>query len=148
MLKQLHTLLKKVINGGVNHSENDVESMHLAIAALLCQVSSADHHSDEKEEIAKLQLLSKLFDINDEQAKTLLASAKEKSKASTSLYEFTTKLRALMPDERFNLIKAMWAVAYADGVVDPIEESIIRQAADLLYLSHSEFIRAKLAAAK
>jgi uncharacterized tellurite resistance protein B-like protein len=39
----------------------------------------------------------------------------------------------------------MWEVAYADGRLDRYEEHMIRQVADLLYLSHSDFIRTKLA---
>ena len=38
----------------------------------------------------------------------------------------------------------MWQVAYADDHLDPIEEAVIRKVAELLYVNHSEFIRAKL----
>ncbi|KAB2823470.1 TerB family tellurite resistance protein [Aliivibrio finisterrensis] len=147
MFKKLSTLLKKVMHEASDGSAGEVASMHLAMASLLCEVSGADHQNDEREDNAKLQLLSKLFDINDEQAKSLLLEATAKSKASTSLYEFTTKLRALMPNERYDLIEAMWTVAYADGVIEPMEEAVIRQVSDLIYLDHLEFIRAKLAAA-
>ena len=41
----------------------------------------------------------------------------------------------------------MWQVAYADNVLDPIEEAIIRKVAELLYVNHSDFIRAKLSVA-
>lgn len=40
----------------------------------------------------------------------------------------------------------MWVIAFADGVLDPIEESVIRKVAELIYLDHNEFIRAKLEA--
>jgi uncharacterized tellurite resistance protein B-like protein len=39
----------------------------------------------------------------------------------------------------------MWEVAYADGRVDRYEDHMIRKVADLLYLSHNDFIRMKLA---
>ena len=38
----------------------------------------------------------------------------------------------------------MWAVAHADNEVHPHEEYVIRKVADLLYVSHSDFIRGKL----
>ncbi|PLX59248.1 MAG: hypothetical protein C0632_14120, partial [Vibrio alginolyticus] len=44
----------------------------------------------------------------------------------------------------YNLIKSMWEVAYADGEIDPLEDAVIRKTAELLYVDHSEFIRAKL----
>ncbi len=45
---------------------------------------------------------------------------------------------------RFELIKAMWEVAHADGEIDPLEDSVIRKTSELLYVDHHEFIRAKL----
>lgn len=146
MFKKLQTLLRKVMHDGADSGATDIASMHLAMASLLCEVSRADHQSDQREDEAKLQLLMKLLDINKEQAQQLLIQAISKSKASVSLYEFTTKLRELMPQERYELIEAMWSVAYADGVIEPMEEAVIRQVADLIYLNHLEFIRAKLSA--
>ena len=32
----------------------------------------------------------------------------------------------------------------ADGEIDPMEEAVIRKTAELLYVDHSAFIRAKL----
>ncbi|OCH12152.1 MULTISPECIES: TerB family tellurite resistance protein [unclassified Aliivibrio] len=147
MFKKLQILLRKLMHDGEESGATDIASMNLAMASLLCEVSRADHQSDQREDDAKLQLLIKLLDINEEQAQQLLIQAISKSKASVSLYEFTTKLRALMPQERYALIEAMWSVAYADGVIEPMEEVVIRQVADLIYLDHLEFIRAKLSAA-
>lgn len=40
-------------------------------------------------------------------------------------------------------MKAMWEMAYADGNLDKYEDYIIRKVADLIYVPHTEFIRAK-----
>jgi uncharacterized tellurite resistance protein B-like protein len=40
-------------------------------------------------------------------------------------------------------MKAMWEMAYADGDLDKYEDYIIRKVADLIYVPHTEFIRAK-----
>jgi uncharacterized tellurite resistance protein B-like protein len=40
----------------------------------------------------------------------------------------------------------MWELAYADAELDKYEEYVIRKVADLIYVSHSEFIRAKTVA--
>jgi uncharacterized tellurite resistance protein B-like protein len=37
----------------------------------------------------------------------------------------------------------MWELAFADGDLSKYEEYVIRKVADLIYVSHSEFIRAK-----
>ncbi|PSU50286.1 hypothetical protein C9J12_06025 [Photobacterium frigidiphilum] len=146
MFKQLRTLFRQVMHEGSDGGAIDTPTMNLAMASLLCEVANADHQVDPREEAAKVQLLIKLLDIDERRAIDLLAEAMVRSEKSVSLYEFTTKLRELIPEERFQLIEAMWQVAYADGIIEPMEEAVIRQVAELIYLDHSEFIRAKLSA--
>ena len=40
----------------------------------------------------------------------------------------------------------MWKIAYADGNIDKFEEHIIRKVSNLIYVSHSDFIKAKISA--
>lgn len=146
MFRQLRTLFRQLMNEGTDGGAVDTPSMNLAMASLLCEVSNADHEIDPREEAAKVHLLINLLEISEQQASDLLKQAHIHSKESVSLYEFTTKLRSLMPEQRYQLIEAMWQVAYADGVIDPLEEAVIRQVSELIYVDHSEFIRAKLSA--
>ncbi len=144
MFSSLKNLFEQLLTNGQpsTHNEQDV---NLAIAALLCQVSQADHQIDEQEAQAQCHLLQQLLTINQTEAKQLIQQAESRSQHAASLYEFTDQLRQLSAQTRFELIHAMWQVAYADHQLDPIEEAIIRKAAELLYVSHSDFIRAKLA---
>lgn len=143
MLNSITKLFKQLLEGEDLGSQNQTDP-NLAIASLLCEVAGADSQVDEKETEAKLKLISKLLELDETSAKTLLARANAKSSQSASLYEFTTQLRELSQETRFELIKAMWEVANADGEIDPLEDSVIRKTAELLYVDHSEFIRAKL----
>lgn len=145
MIQSLKSFFNQIVDGNVQ--ENQSVDTNLAIAALLCQVSQADHSVDEKEEAAKIQMLGKLLILTEADAKALLQEATLRSENSASLYEFTDQLRDLEHQQRFELIQSMWQVAYADNVLDPIEEAIIRKVAELLYVNHSDFIRAKLSVA-
>lgn len=148
MFTKLRTLLRQVMNDGTDAGTMDSLSMNLAMASLLCEVANADHAKDPREEQAKVQLLTKLLEVDEQQAQHLLNEGELCSENAVSLYEFTNKLRALEQEARYELVEAMWQVAYADGVIDPMEEAVIRQVAELIYLDHSEFIRAKLSAQK
>ncbi|HIF9417699.1 TPA: TerB family tellurite resistance protein [Photobacterium damselae] len=148
MFTKLRTLLRQVMNDGTDAGTMDSLSMSLAMASLLCEVANADHAKDPREEQAKVQLLTKLLEVDEQQAQHLLNEGELRSENAVSLYEFTNKLRALEQEARYELVEAMWQVAYADGVIDPMEEAVIRQVAELIYLDHSEFIRAKLSAQK
>ena len=46
---------------------------------------------------------------------------------------------------RRELLRMLWRVAYADGRLDKYEEALLRKLGDLLFLSHDDFIREKLA---
>lgn len=146
MFSVLRSLFRQMLQDGSDSGTVDTPSIQLAMACLLCEVANADYQEDPREETAKIHLLSHLLDLDEQSATALLQQAHQKSKASVSLYEFTNQLRALSANERFQLIEAMWQVAYADGVINPMEEAVIRQVADLIYVEHSEFIRAKLSA--
>ena len=66
---------------------------------------------------------------------------------STSLYEFTRVINDnYTPQQKLQLISAMWVVAYADGNLDKYEEHLIRRVAELTYVAHEDYIRAKLRA--
>lgn len=118
-------------------------SVELATAALLCEVAHADREVTDAEHQSLKLMLQKILGLTGMQAEDLYFEAMQAMNQSVSLYDFTGQLRQLTSDERFNLIAAMWEVANADGSIDPYEESIIRQVADLIHLPHSEFIRAK-----
>ncbi len=143
MFNSITSMFKQLIEGD-DLSNNKSISPNLAIAALLCEVSNADYQVDEKEQNAKLSLIERLLDLEQAEASTLLTQAQEQTKNSASLYDFTSSLRELSQEKRFDLIKAMWEVANADGVIDPLEDAVIRKVAELLYVDHSEFIRAKI----
>ncbi|MDW6004083.1 tellurite resistance TerB family protein [Vibrio mangrovi] len=144
MFNAITSLFKELLDGqDLGHQEDRPE---LAIACLLTEVSGADHQISQTEKDAKIHLLIRLCQLTQTEAENLLAQAEAQVRESASLYDFTSQLRALSQERRFELIRAMWGVAHADGYIDPFEDAVIRKTAELLYVDHSEFIRAKLIA--
>lgn len=116
----------------------------LAVAALLIEVATADHVFDQVELDALMLLLQRKFSLSQEQLLELTDLAKSEAADATSLYQFTQLInRECSHDEKCGLIKSMWEVAYADKNIDKYEEYVIRKVADLIHVSHSEFMRAK-----
>ncbi|EJL6756009.1 TerB family tellurite resistance protein [Vibrio cholerae] len=118
MFNALTSLFKQLLEG--QDLAQHSATPELAIACLLSEVAGADQQ---------------------------ISAPEQEVKQSASLYDFTSQLRSLSQTQRFELIKAMWEVANADGTIDPLEDAVIRKAAELLYVDHSQFIRAKLMAA-
>ncbi|AZZ46097.1 hypothetical protein C1896_15030 [Pseudomonadaceae bacterium SI-3] len=120
-------------------------SVEVAAAALLIEVGRADYESDAGEQKAIIEAIRLGSGLEDGELESLVASAQESAERSTSLYEFTTLINAQYSmDEKFVLIKTLWRVAAADGDIHRYEDHLIRRIADLLYVPHSDFIRAKL----
>ena len=118
-----------------------------ACIALLLETSMADEILDESELMALKNTLQKDFKINEDEIDELIDLAKENVEDSTSLYEFTRDINDNFDvAERVKLIESMWKIAYADGNIDKYEEHIIRKVSNLIYVAHSDFIKAKLSA--
>ena len=118
-----------------------------ACIALLLETSMADEILDESELMALKNTLQKDFQINENEINELIDLAKENVEDSTSLYEFTRDINDNFDAaERVKLIESMWKIAYADGNIDKYEEHIIRKVSNLIYVAHSDFIKAKLSA--
>ncbi|MEE8057780.1 MAG: TerB family tellurite resistance protein [Pseudomonadales bacterium] len=119
--------------------------LQLASAALLIELSKADFKRDPEEQQAIETALRKSFDLNDQQLSVLIDLAEEENSEATSVYQFTHLIKDnYSPEQRFELVKILWQVAIADGEISKYEDHLIRKIADLIYLPHSAFIKAKL----
>ena len=120
----------------------------LAAAVLLLEIARADYAHHEAERAALRAGLAREFHVPEAALDALLDQAALRAKQSVSLYDFVKTLNETMaPEAKRGLLRLLWDVAHADGKVDPHEEHLIRQLADLLHLSHADFIRGKLDAA-
>lgn len=128
--------------------ENQLASKaELACAALLIEVINSDQELDEREMEEFLALLQSSLNIPEDDLKEMVRLAEEEARHATSLYEFTR----LINDEydyaqKMNLVENMWRIAFSDDQLDKYEEALIRKVADLIYVSHSDFIKTKLTA--
>lgn len=121
--------------------------INLACAALLAEVMRADHSIDAEEEQALALVLKNLFNLSSSECSELLQDALQRVEISSDLFQFTAVInQQLDAAAKFRLMKGLWQVAYSSNGLDKYEEHIIRRIAELLYVPHSEFIRAKLEA--
>ena len=116
----------------------------LAAAALLVEIMNADHElSDEESESIKTILFETLF-LTEEVANELLETAKQQVHEASDLFQFTAIINeTYSADEKVSLIESLWKVAYSDKKLDKYEEHMVRRIADLLYVSHSDFMQTK-----
>ncbi len=128
--------------------ENTVETrVDAAVAILLMEVARADFDvADDELEVIRRTLIDD-FAMTADAADDLVRHAAAEVDDSTGLFPFVRVLNEqLDPERKRQVVETLWRVAYADAGKHHLEESIIRQIADLLYIPHSEFIRARLRA--
>ena len=125
--------------------ESDLSSLNKACAALLVEIAFADKDFDETEKQALKQALIETYDISESEIQEIIEDAETTVDESTSLYGYTRIVNDEFGyEDKLNLLKNLWKVAYADGYLDKYEEHIIRKISDLIHISHSDYINIKL----
>ncbi|AOU96823.1 hypothetical protein BI364_01310 [Acidihalobacter yilgarnensis] len=144
MLGAIKAFLKERLHHAAGPADR-AQALQVATAAILLEVSRADFEIDEQELEVVAAALVRTFSLDEAAVRELIAEALEQDEEALSLYPFLQLVNDhCSPEEKFAIIADLWRVAYADGRLDKYEEYQIRRISDLLYVQHSEFIRAKL----
>ena len=126
-------------------TEVDVEHrLKLATAALMIEIMKQDGETKNEEVESVKKALQTKFELTKTEIDELFTLASEEAKQSVDLYQFTSLIREHFSQEKkIKTIEYLWTVAYADNHLDAHEEHLIRRIADLLYVTHQDFMKAK-----
>ncbi|MGM0914193.1 MAG: TerB family tellurite resistance protein [Pseudomonadota bacterium] len=145
MLANIQRFFQEMLAEGEGGAGREAPSLELAAAALLCEVMRADYEvTPEELDTLRAQLRDHLR-VSDEALDELMTLAQEEVDGAVDHYQFVSLIKEHYDyDRRCELVRMMWALALADGEQHHLEEHRIRQLADLLHVSHGDFIRTKL----
>ena len=119
-------------------------ALRVATAVLLIEVTRADFTVERAERERMRELLRREFDLTAAELDALLEQAEEDADRLVSLQHITRMMNEHYDHAmKCRVIEMMWQIVYADGDKDHYEEHLLRQVAELLYLSHAEFIQAR-----
>ena len=125
--------------------EPDLTSLNNACAALSVEIAFADKDFEEREKQALIKSLIQTYNIDKLEIQEIIEDAEATVNESTSLYGYTKIVNEEFEyEDKLNLLKSLWKVAYADGYLDKYEEHLIRKISDLVHISHSDYINIKL----
>jgi len=148
MLASIKSLFQVKTVDAADDAAAAARRLELAGAALLFEVLKADHDFDERE-LASIAEVMRARGGEPEEIDELVELARRQSNESTSLYEFTSLINEHCDyREKCALVRNMWRIAWADAELSKYEDHLIRKVCELIYVSHSDFIRAKLAEKK
>ena len=124
--------------------EDMEHALRVATAVLLVEIARADFVVEPIERQRLRQLLKQEFQLTEIELDALLEEAEADADRLVSI-QHTTRLLNEHYDHAMKrrVVEMMWRLVYADGDKSHYEEHLIRQVADLLYLSQNEFIQAR-----
>jgi len=123
------------------------DALATAVAALLIEAARMDDDFNAAERAAIERLLAERFALAPAAVQTLVDEAERVVRDSTQVFPFTREICARMElEERVQIIEMLWEVAYADGVLDPQEDMLLRRVAGLIYVPDGERGMARLRA--
>ena len=142
MLNAIKNFFEKNIS-----SEEDGDLDHqlkLATAALLIEMMQQDEQVHIEEIDTAKSALGEKFDLSDEESHTLFKLAEAEAGEAVDYHQFTRLIaKEFTQAQKIKVIELLWSVAYADSHLDRHEEHMVRKIADLIYVSHKDFIKAK-----
>lgn len=120
------------------------DDLQTAIAVLLIEAARRDDKFDDSERAAIERLLAEKFELSAEATRQLLAQAESTADRTSQLHPFTRlAVERMDPQQRIRLIEMLWEVAYADGILDPEEDALVRRVAGLIYVSDADRVAAR-----
>lgn len=144
MLAKIQNFYNQLLKPAESDPEKAEHNIHLAAIALMVEVMRVDDHKSQSEIETILNSAMKRFDVDLAEARQLMALAESELKDATDYHQFTSLINnGYDMQGKLQIIEFLWEVAYADGNLDMYEEHVIRKVADLIYISHSDFIRTK-----
>ncbi len=144
MIDAIKTFFQTRIQAEKEKPGSHEHALQLATAALLLEMTRADHRPSSAEEAQVMTLLKREFQLSESEANELAALAEDEIGAAVSLHPFTSLINAHFTDaEKIRLIEMLWRVALVDNELHKWEESLVRKVADLIHVYHRDFIQAK-----
>ena len=142
MLSHLLARLKEPL---AKTEEEVTQLLPLAAAVLYLEVAWADHDIADEEMDLIGRTLAEQFDLPADELEIIISESRAQHDSSVGLYRFTRIINDAWDEEsKYQLIVKLWELAYSDSVLHSFEEHTIRKIAELVYVSHSRFIEAKL----
>lgn len=146
MLDRVKRFFGKVTEGNFKTpgqiTDHDVR---IAVCALLVEMARIDETFTATEMETILSILQDKYGLSQEYAEALITEAERALAESVDLWQFSNLINEnYSEEEKIEIIETLWRVVYVDGKMDRYEHYLMKKLKNLLRLSHSQLIEAKL----
>ena len=145
MLTTIQDLLRTFTRDSQDKPLDHEQAVRTATVALLVEVARADFGVDDAEREVILRIIQRHYGVTADEACLIADEAESHAENATCLHPLTRLITSQCSlGERVKIVRQLWEVGFADGHIDKHEEHLVRKVADLLYVPHNLFIKAKL----
>jgi len=146
MLANLKRFFKKDAADAAENGSVDREyKLRVATCALFLEMAHIDEEFTAEEMETILGILKDKYGLSGEEADALIAEADRELEESVDLWQFARLINAnYSVDEKIEVIETLWHMVFVDGKMDQHEHYLMNKLKNLLRLSQSQLIDAKL----
>lgn len=120
-------------------AEKGADELQIAVAALLIEAARMDDDFSLEERRTIEHVLTERFSLDAGELRALVTAAERAVRGSTQFFPFTQQIvKNISHEDRGQILEMMWQVAYADGVLDPHEDMLLRRIAGLIHVNDRE----------
>ena len=120
------------------------KNLKLIALCLAFEVANADNDIDTREKELILKKIKESIDVTVLSEKEVFDVIQEESQKRVSFYDIINDInKNLDKEEKIDVLKMLWEVAYADKILDVDEERIIRRSAEMLGINPSIVLQTK-----
>ena len=124
--------------------EEKPKNLKLISLCLAFEVANADNEIDDAEKELIFKKIRGSINLDVLSEKEIFSIIEAESEKKVSFYDLIYDInKNLSKDEKVDVIKMLWEVAYADEVLEVDEEKIIRRSAEMLGIKPSIVLKTK-----
>jgi len=145
-------LIKKIIGNSTeekNTGNNNEQDAHIALCVLLLEAAHVDGECSDEEMEHIVSTLTTECNVSRQDIDDLITSGQKERKDSVDLFRFTRYMNNnFSKDEKIAVMESVWRIIHIDAHLEAHEDHFAHKLANLLRLTHSDLIDAKIRAKK
>jgi len=146
MLDIVKRFFSKSGDGRTNNAHPETgHDIHVATCALFVEIARIDGKFTQEEMETVLSILKEKYGLSRQHADILIAEAEKELEDSVDLWQFARLINEnYSNEEKIEIIETLWRIVYVDGKMDKYEHYLMNKFKNLLRISHSQLIDAKV----
>lgn len=140
-------IIKKFFaNGGSGAAEQGSEhDLRVATCALFLEIGRIDETFTPAELEALLSILKEKYGLSQENADALIQEADRALENSVDYWQFANLInKNYTVAERVGIVETLWQIVFVDGKMDQYEHYLMNKLGNLLRLTHTQLMDAKM----